>query len=138
MRPLVFLVGMAVFFCLARGQNHRDTILGGFTLSPSEHIIKEVDQPFVVRSVHGIITCPEQSDDPLPNALFEIRGPGKDTTIRHTRTDKDDRFRIPHVSQGDYRFKVTFAGNQSVVGVITVSRRAEKKAEIRIAMPVGV
>jgi hypothetical protein len=61
----------------------------GFTKSPTEHVIDRIDQPFVVRSVAGIITHqPSAVQEPLRDVLFEIQGPEADRKIRHTRTDE--------------------------------------------------
>ena len=50
-------------------------VVGDFTRSPTEHIINEIDQPFVVRSVTGNMTLePDRSDEPLADVLFEIEG----------------------------------------------------------------
>ena len=46
--------------------------------------------------------------------------------------------KMSHVPGGTYRFKATLSGFQSVVGTITVSKRAVKTYEIKIEMPVGV
>ncbi|MGA9061727.1 MAG: carboxypeptidase regulatory-like domain-containing protein [Terracidiphilus sp.] len=110
--------------------------VGDFTWSPSEHIIDEIDQPFVVKSLMGMIAV--QGDGPLAGVLFEIQGPGTDRKIRRCKTDEYGRFKIGHVPQGTYRFKATLVGFQSVMGTITVSKKAAKAGEIRIAMPVGV
>jgi len=133
-RFLIVWMTSAVAFSAAQDRNPVE----GFTRSPTEHIINEVDQPFVVQQVKGIVTCPPRSGDPLPNALFEIRGPGDNRTIRHAVTDEKGRFRIRHVPWGQYRFKATYNGNQSVVGTIIVCGRAQERDEIRIEMRVGV
>ncbi len=112
--------------------------VGDFTRSPYEHIINEVDRPFVVRSVMGLITLPKGDERPIPGVLFEIQGPGTDRKIRRCKTDKHGRFKMGHVPEGTYRFKATLSGLQSVMGTITVSKKAAKTEEIKMAMPVGV
>jgi hypothetical protein len=56
--------------------------------------------------------------------------------ITHATTDQNGRFKIRRVQNGEYRFKVTYAGNQSVVGIMRVTPRAQKDAETSIGMPV--
>ena len=111
--------------------------LGDFTKSPTEGIIVELTQPFVVGSVRGIITR-DQDPEPLPDVLIEIRGPSSDKTIMRATTDKYGRFKIRDVAEGTYRFKTTLNGFQSVMGTITVSKRASKQKKIKIGMPLGV
>jgi len=111
--------------------------VGDFTRSPYEHIINEIDQPFVVRSVGGLITLPT-GGEPLAGVLFEIQGPGADRRIRRCKSDQHGRFKIGHVPEGTYRFKATLSGFQSMMGTVTVSRGAVKGNEIKIAMPFGV
>jgi hypothetical protein len=90
-----------------------------------------------VRSVHGVITCPPESGDPLPGALFEIQGPGANRKIRRAATGIDGRFRIPHVPPGEYRFKLTYNGNRSVMGAVIVTRHAQQDEEIAVEMSPG-
>jgi hypothetical protein len=112
--------------------------LEDFTKSPTEHIIVQLDRPFVVRTVKGIISHREGGQEPLPDALVEIEGPGEVRTIKHATTDKHGRFKIGHVAAGTYRFKTTLDGFQSVMGTIIVSEKAKKQANIRFEVPVGV
>ena len=112
--------------------------VGDFTKSPTEHIINRIDRPFVVRSLHGVISRSEGHREPLRNVLFEIEGPGAKQKIRRTTTDKHGRFEIGHVPAGNYAFKATLDGFQSVMGSITISKKAATRSEIRLKMRVGV
>ena len=111
-------------------------IIGDFTRSPNEHIINQIDQPFVVRSVVGMITA--QRDSPLAGVLFELQGPGTDRKIRRCKTDEHGHFKLGGVSEGTYRFKATLKSFQSEMGTIIVSKKALKSNIITITMPVGV
>ena len=114
-------------------------VVGDFTRSPTEHIINEIDQPFVVRSVTGEMALePDRPDEPLADVLFEIEGPGSEKKIRHATTDARGRFKIARVPQGTYRFKATLDRFQSVMGTIAVSAKAPQDAAITIVMRVGV
>ena len=112
--------------------------VGDFTPSPYEHQINEIGQPFVVRSVMGFITLIKGDERPIAGVLFEIEGPGTDRKIRRCKTDEHGRFKVGHVPEGTYRFKATLSGFQSMMGTITVSKKAAKGDQIKIAMPVGV
>ncbi|HKW35853.1 MAG TPA: carboxypeptidase-like regulatory domain-containing protein [Candidatus Acidoferrum sp.] len=112
--------------------------VGDFTKSPTEHIISQLDQPFVVRSLQGIVSRKEGYQEPLPNVLFEIQGPGTGRKIRRATTDDHGRFKIGHVPAGTYKFKATLNGFQSVMGTITLSKKATTGNEIRLEMQVGV
>jgi hypothetical protein len=112
--------------------------VGDFTKSPTEHIINQMEQPFVVPSGKGIISRRQGDQGPLPNVLFEIQGPGVDRKIRRASTNEHGRFKIGHVPVGTYKFKVTLDGFQSVMGTITVSKKAGKTDEIKIELGVGV
>lgn len=112
--------------------------VGDFTKSSTEHIIDKVEHPYVVRSVRGIISRKQGDEGPLPNVLFEIQGPGTERKIRRANTDEYGRFKIGQVPVGTYKFKVTLNGFQSVMGSVTVSKKAGKTAEIKIALLVGV
>lgn len=134
MKTLTLLI--SVVFAIVPGSKPQRQV-GEFTRSPYEHIINEIDHPFVVRSVEGLITLPHKGG-PLTGVLFEIRGPGTDRQIRRCKTDKHGRFKMRGVAEGTYRFKATLSGLQSEMGTIIVSKKSPKNNEIKIVMPVGV
>src|SRR5260370_28673698 len=101
--------------------------VGDFTKSAREHIINQLEQPFVVKSVMGTVSRKQGDREPLPNVLFEIQGPGGDRQIRRTLTDKHGRFKLGHVPEGTYKIKATLNGFQSVTGTITVSNTLRKR-----------
>lgn len=109
--------------------------LDGFTKSPSEHVIEVIEEPFIVRQVEGVVADPLEF--PLPDTLFEIRGPGKAKTIRGARTDDNGLFAIRRVRSGTYRFKATRAAFNSVIGTLIVSKKADKSNTIKIKMNPG-
>jgi hypothetical protein len=112
--------------------------VGDFTKSPTEHIIIQLEQPFVVRSVKGFIRRKQGDQEPLSNVLIEIQGPANDRTIKRTTPNEHGRFRMGHVAEGTYKFKTTLNGFRSVMGTITVSKKATRHDEIKIEIPVGV
>src|SRR5712664_2972307 len=73
----------------------------GFLMSPTEHIIVEIQQPYVVKSVHGIIR--DTQGYPLPETDFEIR----DTSgrVRAAKTDRLGRFKIPNTPGRKLQFQ---------------------------------
>jgi hypothetical protein len=131
-------LAIGLFAATALGAAQENATIGDFTKSPSEHIINEIDQPFVVESVVGTVSRKQGDRGSLPGVLFEIQGPGTDRKIRRAKSDEKGRFKIGHVSVGTYKFKATLNGFQSVMGTITVSRKADGNAEIKIEMSVGV
>jgi len=137
MRLSVHLLSLLVFLTVASttqaaGQGY----VGDFTKSPTEHVINQIEKPFVVSSVSGTISV-EGNSDPLPIVLFEIQGPGDDKTIARASSDKHGKFKIGHVKEGSYKFKATLNGFQSVMGTIIVSK-AGRHDKIKIEMPLGV
>jgi len=46
---------------------------GDFTKSPTEHIVKQLDQPIVVRSMQGVVSCKEGYNEPLPNVCLKSK-----------------------------------------------------------------
>ncbi|HEY6308697.1 MAG TPA: carboxypeptidase-like regulatory domain-containing protein [Candidatus Angelobacter sp.] len=111
--------------------------LAGFTKSPTEHIINQIDEPLVVRSVNGLIEFDSANQEPLPRVLFEIRGPDGEKQIRQATTDRRGKFHVGHVPNGTYQFKATLNGFQSVVGTIVVTNKATKTKSINISMRIG-
>jgi hypothetical protein len=132
----IILVALFALSCLAQDRFESGR-LKGFTKSPTEHIIAEIDDLFEVRSVHGTVVF-KGKDDPLRGVVFEIRGPGGVERIRATRTDSNGRFKIRRVPEGTYTFKATLDGFQSVVGTLVVSKKADRQKTIKIEMPIGV
>jgi hypothetical protein len=134
---LMFVLGVAAGTAQDTGK-FTEGPLAGFSKSPTEHIINQIDEPFVVRSVAGVI-CFERSDntcDPLRGVLLEIRGPDDSPTIRHTSSDDQGNFRIRHVPVGAYKFKTTLNGFKSTVGTIVVSKKG-KRDKIRLEVLIG-
>jgi hypothetical protein len=133
------LLLMAVVAIAFPTHSQQVDIVGDFTRSRYEHIIQQIDQPFVARSVTGKITLePQRPDEPLADVLFEIEGPGSEKTIRHATTDARGRFKIGRVPPGTYKFKATRDDFQSVMGTITISAKAPQDAAIVLSMRVGV
>jgi len=120
------------------GSMQEKVSIGDFTKSTTEHIINQIEQPFVVRSILGVVVRKEGFREPLPDVLFEIQGPDADRKIRKGRTAQNGRFKIAHVPLGTYKFKATLNGFQSVMGTIVVSRKAKQKEEIKVQMSTGV
>ncbi|MBI3678897.1 MAG: carboxypeptidase regulatory-like domain-containing protein [Acidobacteria bacterium] len=56
----------------------------------------------------------------MANALLEVRGPGDSERVVGTKTNRDGAFRLKRIRSGDYVFKVTLNGFQSVVGRLRV------------------
>ena len=110
---------------------------GQFTRARDEHIIVEIERPFRVRSVSGIVVLKGEAI-PIAKTLLEIQGAGRNQKIRRTVSDESGRFRFRRVSPGTYRFKATLNGMQSVMGTIVVVRNGETDQEIRIEMLYGV
>ena len=129
---LLLLVGAALV-----SASDQDFSIADFTKSPTEHIINQVDEPFVVQSIRGLITS-DSVRGPLQGVLFEVQGPDSERTIRASVSDKNGRFNIKHVPYGSYHFKATMNGWQSVIGTIIVSKKADKSSMIKVDMHVGV
>jgi hypothetical protein len=66
---------ICVILMVGPGKAQDKAAPGDFTKSPTEHIINQLDQPIVVRSMQGIVSRKEGYHEPLPNVLFEIQGP---------------------------------------------------------------
>lgn len=138
MRTALKIMLVAAFALSSPAQDRFESgKLKGFTKSPTEHIIAEIDDAFEVRSVQGTIVF-KGKDDELKGVVFEIRGPGGLERIRAARTDSNGRFKIRRVPEGTYTFKATLDGFQSVVGTLVVSKKADRQETIKIEMPIGV
>ncbi|HYL11364.1 MAG TPA: carboxypeptidase-like regulatory domain-containing protein [Candidatus Acidoferrales bacterium] len=134
-----FLFLIFLLICCAKPLGAQDRFdsgpYKGFSRSPDEHIIVELEQPFRVRGIRGVIRDP--SGSPLPKTVFEIR---KDSSgkVWGAVADRHGRFWIPGIPPGTYSFKATLRSFQSVAGKITVSARAHRKSAIELILPLGV
>jgi len=99
--------------------------------------MNEYSEVIEVRSIHGTITGPRAAW-PEPGAIFEIRTEDADGKVRGAVANEKGRFKMRGVPQGEYVFKATQNGFQSVFGRIRVSRKAKAKNDVRIALEVGV
>ena len=137
---LSFILATLVAFTSPQ-QRIKSGDLKGFTSSPTEHVIREIDKPIILGAVEGIVVMNPPPGGlmtgPLVGALFEIRGPDGDESIRGTRADRLGRFRIKNVKQGRYKFKVTLNGFQSIVGTIIVSEEVDDNPFPAFVMHLG-
>lgn len=108
-----------------------------FTKSPTERTIDQIEDPFRVRTVMGTIST-TAGEEGRADVLLEIEGPNDERTMRHVLTDKHGHFKITKLPEGNYRFKATLYGFQSVMGTIVVSKHAPGTADIKIEMRQGV
>ena len=97
-------------------------------------MIFEMERPFAVQSVHGVINDP--AGYPMPDVTFQIRA--ESGRIRKSKTDKMGRFKISGTAAGMYSFKASEDGFQSVIGKIVVGKKLNHKASIALTMPLGV
>ena len=116
----------------------RDCGLDGFTLAEEEHIIEEIERPFVVSSIRGEITNDQGGWPAGQKLLFELRGMAKDSKVLHTEADRVGNFVLKGIPDGKYCFKVTADGWRSVMGVIFVHKKTNPKEIIVIHLLLGV
>jgi len=113
--------------------------LEGFYESPLEHIIVEIKQPFIVRKVKGKIGIVDNHPWPKDiRVLFEIRGLPRDGRIKKAYADGNGKFVIKNIPEGQYCFKATAEGWQTVMGTIIVNKKASRKSKIVFDMEFGV
>ena len=133
-RPLPAKSGYSRFDGTEFGWSGR---LAGFVISPMEHIIVEKEDPIVSRDVRGILRSAGGEWPENIEIVFEIRGPSPKATVRSVLADPRGRFHVSGVPVGNYVFKATANGWQSIVGTIVVSKTA-KANEVELVMPLGV
>jgi hypothetical protein len=109
----------------------------GFTRTASDHLIVQLQQPFRVRTVRGVITSEGGDWPPSVVVRVELRN-GRMNDIREARTDDGGRFEIRGVAEGRYCFKASAEGWQSVVGTIIVTAAANPADRVSFAMRLGV
>jgi hypothetical protein len=147
---LALSVSMLFFQCSARNEQPYDDShqiaqqpihrcdLKDFTKALTEHIIDEIEQPFLIRTVEGKIANAidrEWAED--SRVLFEMKDIERANEIRRTYADKYGVFEIRDVPEGRYCFKATVNGWDSVMGVIIVSKKADPQKQILFEMRLG-
>jgi len=111
--------------------------LKGFTKSPTEHIMNQHPGVISVRVLQGRIT-EEASNTGVPGALVEVRKADPDAKVHGATSDDSGRFRLRKLSEGEYVFKVTRDGFQSVFGRFRISKHAPSKARFDVELKQGV
>jgi Carboxypeptidase regulatory-like domain len=102
-------------------------------------IIHELANPVLVRSAEGDVSrLGAIPDQPMRDATVEVFGPGDSMEKHSAETDEHGRFKIVGLPTGDYGFHVWASGFNSVVGRLTISKRALRKNKLHIKMTVGV
>src|SRR5262245_44386002 len=82
----------------------------GFTKSPSEHIVVELDRPFRVKTVEGVITSQGGEWPDGVFVLFELRPNHGKSKLRQSKTDSRGSFKVSDVPPGEYCFKAAVDG----------------------------
>lgn len=111
--------------------------LAGFTKSPTEHIIIYLEKPIITRKIEGRIMS-EADGEPLKNVLFEVRESGGSQRIWKAVSNKKGRFQLRGLRPGEYKFKATLDGFQSIVGIIKYDKEAPAKDRPVLHMRIGV
>ena len=133
-----FIIGIVLLSApFVSSQTSPPPDVSDFTKSPTERTIDQIEDPFRVRTVMGTVST-TAGDEGRADVLLEVEGPNDDRTMRHVLTDKHGHFKIPKLPEGNYRFKATLYGFQSVMGTIVVSKHAPAMADIKIEMRSGV
>jgi hypothetical protein len=148
--PLALVILMLFFQCTSGNKqssdNSREALhktiprcdINSFTQAVTEHIIDEIEQPFLVKTVKGkIVNSIDREWAEDSRVLFEIRGIDREKKIRHTYADNYGVFEMSNVPEGRYCFKATGIGWDSVMGVIIVSKTANPNNEIVFEMKLG-
>jgi hypothetical protein len=103
---------------------------------PNEaYMTQYITDPFTVRRVQGCLTS---QGGPWPEGVqvvFEIRAKGGDPRIYHAEADEKGDYRLPKLPEGEYCFRAMAVGWQTVCGVVIVSRKAPRKAQVSFEMP---
>ena len=106
----------------------------GFRVAEAEHIIDEIKDPFIVCEIKGqAINATGYGWTKEVKVLFEIRPKGGGQIIR-THADENGRFVMKDIPDGQYCFKATVSGWQSVMGTIIVNKHADRKNRIVFKM----
>jgi len=112
--------------------------LEGFTPAIDEHIIDDIEQPFIVRKIGGKIINDQGGWPKKLPILFEIRDARKDAKVHKVYADDKGNFIMKNIPEGRYCFKATVMGWQSLMGIIIVDKKADPKSEVVIKMRLGV
>lgn len=102
----------------------------GFAPGRNSHYTEPFFEPWVLRSVEGVIRDPG-----MGNYLWiELRPLRRLRPRREVQPDGDGHFRIPGVADGTYCFKVWGPGWRTYVGTIVVSKTADPNARFSFDM----
>lgn len=113
--------------------------LRGFSLSPSEHIINQVEEELIMPEVRGrVVGNGGPSGWPMAGVLIEIMGPDGSEQLRAAVSDAEGLFQVGELAPGRYRWKATAFGFQSAIGSLLVRPGIEGSKEWEIILYVGV
>jgi hypothetical protein len=129
---LLIIIVYALAIAAAAQERFEHGALKGFSKSPNEHEIIELDEPFLVRRIQGVVVDP--TGTAVEGVLVEIRD--KNGKIFAATTAEDGSFRI-RAKPGTYTFKTTFESFKSITGVIEVVKEPRRYRPILIEIPPG-
>jgi hypothetical protein len=109
--------------CLAQKSERPADFRKYFSVSPTEHVVNELDKSLRVRCVKGVIRDP--SGNPLDHALIEFRDRDAKGDLRRTFSDRKGTFRLK-LFPGNYVFKITLNGYASLMGFAEVNIKVKR------------
>ena len=116
------LLLLAAWGCTARVTAGESCSAATFAAQPGEHITSVQEKPLSVRSVKDVVHS-AAGDWPTGTVIrFELVRQGPQSASRATRGDSQGRFSIGHVGPGEYCYRASAVGWQSVIGRLVVSR----------------
>jgi hypothetical protein len=107
----------------------------GFSTAPIETIV-HLTSVTRLRSVAGIITLSGYAPDGY-EVLFEVRPRLRSGPIQTAKLDSKGRFQLKGLAPGQYCFKITAYGWESLVGVVEVDRQADGRSRLVLDLPIG-
>jgi hypothetical protein len=135
-----YLGALLIMSVLGFAQNRfgpENAILRGFTISPTEHIMNELPDVVVLRVIKGRVMA-EADQTAMPDVLVEVRKKDSAAKVLGFWSDEKGEFHFRRLPEGDYIFKVTYNGFQSVFGRLHISKRAPAETKFDIELKPGV
>jgi hypothetical protein len=112
---------------------------GRFPNTPWEHMVVELKETFRVRELAGTArSAVGEWPDGIVVTVQVRRRDSNDPVASTTTTDIEGTFRLSNVGAGEYCFKASALGWQSVHGTIVVSPDATPAVKVEFVMPLGV
>lgn len=96
----------------------------------AQELVVRVEEPVHSRSLSGIVIASD--NEPVPQAIVELRSQDWKRVLRKTATDYDGSFKFKNARRGIYRLRIWARGFQHMEFEVKVDRSGQRRPKFML------